>query len=50
LGIPYRVIASKKTVENAKFELKERQSETTEELTQEDLIKLLLHDCETYKL
>lgn len=50
LGIPYRVVVSQKTTDNQVFELKKRESDTTEHLSKEQLLKLLLKDSEQYQL
>ena len=41
LGIPYRVVVSSKTISGAGLELKQRTSETVEQLSLDDLIKKL---------
>lgn len=41
MGIPWRIVTSPKTLENAGFELKNRSGQTTELLSKEDLIKRL---------
>jgi prolyl-tRNA synthetase len=41
LGIPYRVVVSSKTISGAGYELKQRTSETVEQLSLDDLVKKL---------
>lgn len=41
LGIPYRVVVSKKTIEKSVFELKERIKDEIEEVSQEELLKII---------
>lgn len=43
LGIPYRVVVSDKTIERDAVEIKARTSEESKYLTEEEVIKLLLH-------
>jgi len=50
MGIPYRIVVSNKTVESSTYELKSRTSQSSEQLPQEEVIKLLLHDCEKHNL
>lgn len=41
LGIPYRIVVSEKTLQNAVYEVKKRTEEQSQLLNQEDLLKLL---------
>jgi prolyl-tRNA synthetase len=50
LGIPYRVVISNKTAESGKLELKERQSDSSREVSAQEIIDLLQQDLKTYKL
>ena len=44
LGIPYRVVVSKKTIESSSYEIKERKSGKTENLLEDELIKKLIKE------
>lgn len=41
LGFPYRVVVSEKTIEQGKLELKERKSEETQMISEQELLNLL---------
>lgn len=45
LGIPTRIVVSKKTLENSTFEVKNRATGEVSNIPEEELYKLLLHDC-----